>query len=300
MRIAGRVTGPVGFGCGPLGVHGFGQVDLVDCRRAARMALDQGVTFFDTSDAYGMGVSEEQLALALTGRMKEAVVATKGGIRLGSDGVFYDSSPEWLAEALDLSLRRLGVDYVDLYQLHYWDGVTPLEEVFGTFARFREAGKIGSFGISNLTVPLTAATEGLATYSFEYSMVARDRAAEIAAMQATFPDAVFIPTGVLAQGLLSGRYDRTATFGENDRRASPKYLNFGAEKRAALAGFLDTLRTRPCPVAEAVAWAHHAWPNALPLVGVKSVAQLTGLIEARDLIEAGRGDWGWVDTALGD
>lgn len=300
VRIAGKEIGDLGFGGGPLGVHGFGEVDLPECRRAVRFALDHDVRFFDTSDAYGMGTSEEQLALALGSDIGRSVVGTKGGIRLGTDGkVFYDSSPEWLEHALEASLRRLKCDFVDLYQLHYWDGATPLEDVFGAFQSFRDAGKIGAFGVSNLTLDPVAVPSAatLASYSFDLSMVSRDRVAEVNTMHERYPNAVFFPTGVLAQGLLSGRYASDTIFGENDRRAKPNYVNFRPENIARAAPLLSEMTQHGTPAALAIAWAMQAAPNSVPLVGVKSCKQAEVLLAAREIASDAL-DWGWVDAAL--
>jgi aryl-alcohol dehydrogenase-like predicted oxidoreductase len=300
MRIAGKVIGDLGFGGGPLGVHGFGDVDLSECRRAVRFALEHDVRFFDTSDAYGMGKSEEQLALALGPDIGRVIVGTKGGIRLGTDGkVFYDSSPAWLEQALEASLRRLGVGYVDLYQLHYWDGVTPLDEVFATFLKFRDQGKIGEFGVSNLTLDpaeVPAAAQ-LASYSFDLSMIARDKVVDIQTMHDRFPNAVFFPTGVLAQGLLSGRYSQDTKFGENDRRSKPNYINFRPENIARTAPLLTEMPRHGSPAALAIAWAMQAAQNSVPLVGVKSCKQAEILLTAREIASVPQ-DWGWVDAAL--
>ena len=136
-------------GC-PMGGYGWGPVNESELIDAVDSALSEGINFFDTADTYGLGASERTLGKALGTRRKDAVIASKFGVRVGRNGTEYDNSPSWIRSALEKSLERLGTDYLDLYQIHYRDGKTPMEEVVGTLQDLRKEGKIRWFGISNI------------------------------------------------------------------------------------------------------------------------------------------------------
>ena len=106
----------VGFGCCPMGRHGWGETSEAELVEAVEAALDVGINFFDTADVYGLGESERILGESLKGRRAEVVIGTKFGVRRESDNTFFDNSPKWIRYALDESLRRLQTDYVDIYQ----------------------------------------------------------------------------------------------------------------------------------------------------------------------------------------
>ncbi|WP_417620881.1 aldo/keto reductase [Parasphingorhabdus sp.] len=304
MSLLGHDLFPMGFGCGPLGVHGFGDVDIVECRKAATLAAEQGVNFFDTSDAYGRGVSEEQLAQALGPLRKNILISTKGGIRFDGQGkVFYDCSVPWLEQAMDASLRRLKTDFIDLYQLHYWDRKTPLEDIFSFFERCCEKGKIGGYGVSNLDLSgrsksFFASFPNFQSHSEEFSMVHQNCAAQIDAMVNIVPSCLFLATGVLAQGLLSGKYNDRASFGDNDRRAKSHYTNF-SDRKIALTRPLIALMQKEniSPVSIAAAWVARTLPNGLPLVGIKSRTHLSDLMQAAALLNSDM-DWTEIDREV--
>ena len=111
---------PIGFGCCPMGRHGWGAVAEEDLLRAVEAALARGICLFDTADVYGLGTSETILGRALRGCRERAIIATKFGVRVEGGRTSYDTSPAWIREAVEGSLRRLGTDRIDLYQMHYW------------------------------------------------------------------------------------------------------------------------------------------------------------------------------------
>ena len=120
---------PLGFGCCPMGGHGWGKTEEKQLVDAVSAALDLGVTFFDTADIYGLGTSESVLGAALQNKREKAFIATKFGVRFENGRSFHDTSIRWINQALEDSLRRLRTDWIDLYQMHYWDGATALEEI---------------------------------------------------------------------------------------------------------------------------------------------------------------------------
>ncbi|MEP2944102.1 MAG: aldo/keto reductase [Hyphomicrobiales bacterium] len=303
MQLGSKSLMPLGFGCGPLGVHGFGKVDSEECRAAVAMALDEGVQVFDTSDAYGRGHSEEQLALALGSRRAEAIIATKGSIRFHNDGsVFYDCSPKWLAQALDDSLRRLKTDFVDLYQVHYWDQKTPYEVMFNHLEDQVKAGKIGSYGVSNIDLSKCPpdffhSFPNLKSHSNEFSMV--NQASRTQALKvAEIAEMAFFATGVIAQGLLSGKYKMPVAFEKNDRRSKSAYVNFSPRMIERTQPLLALMRDSGYPaVALAIAWVLRQLPNTMVLVGIKSRAQLHDVLAARNL-QMDMIDWQAIDAAV--
>ena len=176
----------VGVGC-----RGFGS--RVDARQATRIvdaALDRGVAFFDTADAYGLGASEECLGRAIAGRREQVVVATKFGMSMnGRNGPEHArASKRYLRRALAASLRRLGTDYLDLYQLHTPDRVTPLPETIAAMAELVDEGWVRAIGSSNLTADEVATADDIAamrgsrrfvTVQDEYSLYNRSAEAEL-------------------------------------------------------------------------------------------------------------------------
>ena len=115
-------------GC-PLGEYGWGAVDHAELVRTVQIAVDNGITMFDTADVYGLGSSEKTLGQALAERRKDVVIASKFGVRIENGKTFYDNSREWINKAVDASLQRLNTDYIDLYQVHYRDGKTPIGDI---------------------------------------------------------------------------------------------------------------------------------------------------------------------------
>ena len=136
-------------GC-PMGGYGWGNVQEKELIDAIHTALDEDVNFFDTSDTYGLGQSEITLGKGLGNHRRDVVIATKFGVRVTPKGTIYDNSHDYIQEALENSLKRLGTDYIDVYIIHYRDGKTPINEVVGKLIELRDAGKIRYFGLSNI------------------------------------------------------------------------------------------------------------------------------------------------------
>lgn len=281
----------LGFGCDPIGGHAWGTVDAAEAARAISAAIDCGVTLFDTADCYGLGESERLLGRALQGRRHQAVIASKFGVRIGSDGrTFYDNSPAWLDSALDASLARLGADRIDLYQVHYWDGTTPLVAVFEQLERKRDDGKIGFYGVTNVELPddlFDPMPPGLAAFSFEYSLANRQHEDAIRRM-AEDRGLTFLSWGSLGQGVLTGKYDRSRRPGEGDRRNRPAYGNFHGRRFERNLEIVEALRAcdENCggrrPAQAAMRWILDRFDGAVVLAGIKSRAQLDENVGAMD------------------
>lgn len=281
-----HVVSRLAFGCEQLGGYQWGKVDPLEIAAAIELAIAEGVTLFDTADCYGRGESERRLGRALAPHRERVILATKFGVRFsGSGSVFYDSSPTWAERALDESLKRLGTEVVDLLQMHYWDGLTPLEELFDHLERLRARHKIRWYGISNC-VPQGLKLEaypGLVSASLEYSLV--DRSEERAAQQLRAGGLTFLAYGCLGQGLLSGKYGPNDRFGTDDRRSDARYRNFHGQRLIRNYRIIEVLKAQAVGLGVtasqlAIAWVLHGLPECIALVGIKHRAQLNDALSA--------------------
>ena len=276
------------FGCEQLGGHAWGTVDTREIERAIELAIERGIRIFDTADCYGLGESERRLARAVAPHRSRVLIATKFGVRFGSSGkIHYDSSPEWAERALEESLKRLGGERVDLFQMHYWDGVTPIAALLDKLERLREQSRIGWYGLSNY-VPGRAELQypGLVSVSLEYSIA--QRSAERVAQRMADAGLAFLSYGSLGQGVLGGKYRSPACFGADDRRSGSKYRNFHGETLTRNLRIVDALTAQArahaaTPAQMAIAWILHKLPAGIPLVGIKRPEQLIDGVSALDL-----------------
>lgn len=199
----------VGLGCNNFG----GRLDQTGTNAVVRSALDHGVTLFDTADVYGnRGGSETMLGKALGAERKNVVLASKFGLDMGETG--QGARPEYIRKALAASLKRLGTDYLDLYQLHRPDPQTPLADTLGTLHELVQAGQVRAIGCSNLDAAgvreaaQIASEQNLTSFicaQDEYSLLVRDVEAELLPTLREL-DMGLLPYFPLASGLLSGKY----------------------------------------------------------------------------------------------
>lgn len=212
----------VGLGTNAVGGHNlFQNLDEEQGKALIKEALNQGINFFDTADAYGFGRSEELLGEVLKSERAQAIVATKSGIERLDDGTTrFNNRPEYLRSALEKSLKRLQREYVDIFYIHFPDGTTPLAESVGELTRLKEEGKIGSIGISNVNLEqLKEANEhnDITVVQNPYNML--ERSAEKDVLPYCLKnDISLIPYGPLAFGILGGKYSADFTLDENDWR----------------------------------------------------------------------------------
>lgn len=199
----------VGLGC-----NNFGwRIDAAATLRVVDAALDAGINFFDTADLYGSGQSEEFLGQALKGRREKAVIASKFGMRMGEE--MQGARPEYILKALDASLRRLGVDVIDLYQIHKPDDKTPIADTMEALNDAVKAGKVREIGCSNFSAEqlrAARATHGPAYFvsvQNEYSLFQRAPEAEVLP-ECARTGVGFLPYFPLANGLLTGKYGHGA------------------------------------------------------------------------------------------
>lgn len=196
----------VGIGCNNFGAR----LDLAATTSVVNAALEAGINFFDTADIYGATQSEVLLGQALGARRSEAVIASKFGMPIDDD--HYGAHPDYVRRACEDSLRRLGTDHIDLYQLHYPDDTVPIAETLGALSELVEAGKVLEIGCSNLTVAQLreakiAAGDGPSFVSVQnqYSLLARDPEKDGVLDECDALGLGFLPFYPLANGLLTGK-----------------------------------------------------------------------------------------------
>ena len=271
---------------------GWGEIDMDDAKAAIRRALDLGINFFDTAQAYGYGKSEAHLADALRPELSshrdEVVIATKGGLRPEGSGRPVDTGKAWLREGLESSLKHLRTDYVDLYQVHWPDPDTPAEETAEALAAFVEEGKARYVGVSNYNArQMQELGRFLPVDALQppYHLFRR----EVEKHVLPYSQAHGIGTlvyGPLAHGLLGGGYTEDTAFGDDDWRSyssafTGDIFHHNLEIVERLKAFAAD---RDMTVAQlAIAWvlAHPAVDVAI--VGARDPEQIRGTAPAGDL-----------------
>jgi len=274
-------------GC-PMGGHGWGIVQEQELVNAVHAALDRGVNFFDTADTYGLGQSERTLGRALGSRRHKAVIASKFGVRVENHVTFYDNSPQWIRTACENSLRRLDTDYIDLYQIHYRDGRTDIHAVVEVLEELKQEGKIRYFGLCNLTrkdiEELWSVKGHFVSIQDQYSLACRDFEDDIMTLSQEL-ELNPLTWGSLGQGILTGKYDRNATFGSDDRRSREVYVNFHGDKLLKNLEIVEHMRHvaahygKPLS-ALAVRFILDYLPDSVVLCGVKRPEQILSNAEA--------------------
>lgn len=276
-------------GC-PMGQYGWGQVDEQELIAAVHAALDHGVTFFDTADVYGMGTSERTLAKGLGASRDQVVIATKFGVRVENGHTFYDNSPAWIEKAIISSLSRLKTDYIDLYQIHYRDGKTPLEEVVACLEQLRQKGMIRHFGLSNIYAAdineIAPLAQHFVSFQDEYSLACRKNEGDICALSSSL-QLTPLTWGSLGQGILTGKYSRDAHFDSDDRRSRAVYVNFHGEKFQKNLDIVDAMRPIAAAhektlAAVAIRFILDHLPNSVVLCGAKRPTQILDNISGCD------------------
>ena len=281
---------PLCMGGCPLGGYGWGDVQKADLVNAVRAAVDNGINFFDTADTYGLGESERTLAEALGSEKNKVIITTKFGVRVENGKTTYDNSREYIFKAVEGSLKRLNRDYIDLYQVHYRDGVTPLSDVAESLEILREQGKIRYFGLSNIhekdAEELRASWNDNPFVSFqdEYSLACRKNEKEMFSFRDEYGMTPFT-WGSLGQGILSGKYDKNCKFEANDRRSRDIYVNFHGEKLLKNLEIVEVLKviaaeSEKSVSSVAIRWILDFLKDSVVIVGAKSPNQIFQNVEA--------------------
>jgi aryl-alcohol dehydrogenase-like predicted oxidoreductase len=280
-RRLGRFSiNPIGLGCMSLSQAYGPQPDEAASERLLHRALDLGCDFLDTAAIYGDGHNETLVGRTLKARRSEFTLASKCGFRVTAENPrVVDGSPASVAETLDASLRRLGLDHIDLYYLHRPDPRTPIEESVGALARAVEAGKIGAIGLSEVSADQLRrahAAHPVTALQTEYSLWTRNP--EIAVLDACRELGVtFVAFSPVARGFLAGAFETPRVLGRNDIRAGmPRFQGDDFVRNQALYGpYKAIAEAAGCTPAQlALAWLLHRDPALVTIPGTHDIAHL--------------------------
>jgi aryl-alcohol dehydrogenase-like predicted oxidoreductase len=256
--------------------------------RVINDALDLGVTLIDTADVYGPFTNEEVVGRALAGRRSEAVLATKGGVRLVGGEVSLNGRPSYLRATLDASLRRLQTDHVDVYFLHRVDPAVPIEESWGAMAELVQAGKARRIGISEMTLDqLVRAHRAhpVAAVQSELSLFTRDFLADVVPF-CQEQGIAFLCHSPIGSGLLSGRFRTPDDVGAGDERSTmPRFAAGALPANNRLVDAVRGVGARHGATAAqvALAWLLARGPYIIPIPGTKTPRFLAENAAAADL-----------------
>jgi aryl-alcohol dehydrogenase-like predicted oxidoreductase len=289
LGTQGLEVSALGLGC--MGMSEFyGPASEEEAIATIHEALDRGVTFLDTADIYGPFTNERLVGRALGGRRDGVVLATKFGNVRKEDGSYVgiDGRPEYVRQACDASLKRLGVDHIDLYYQHRVDRQTPIEETVGAMAELVRAGKVRHLGLSEAspaTIRRAHATHPITALQTEYSLWTRDVEDEILPTVRELGIG-FVPYSPLGRGFLTGRFRTAADFTEGDFRASnPRMSSENLSKNVALADRVKELAAEKKVTAGqlALAWVLAQGEDIVPIPGTTKRTHLGENLAAVDV-----------------
>ncbi|MFF5209004.1 aldo/keto reductase [Streptosporangium sp. NPDC000396] len=270
----------IGLGC--MGMSEFyGAADKAESISVIHRALDLGVNFLDTADMYGKGRNEELVGRAIKGRRDEVVLATKFGIVRSEDPAVrhIDGSPGYVRKAVDASLRRLGVDHIDVYYLHRRDPNVPIEETVGAMAELVAAGKVGHLGLSEVsaeTLRRANATYPISALQSEYSLFTRGIEEEIlpAARELGVALVAYSP---ISRGLLGGTLPPAEELPDDDfRKYLPRFTGESGAHNEALVAEVRKIAEEAgsTPAQLALAWLLTRGEDVIPIPGTKRLRYL--------------------------
>jgi aryl-alcohol dehydrogenase-like predicted oxidoreductase len=282
----------IGLGC--MGMSEFyGTPDEQGGIDTIHRALDLGVTFLDTADMYGPFTNEQLVGKAIKGRRDDVQLATKFGNRRGPNGerLGIDGSPEYVRHACDDSLRRLGVDHIDLYYQHRVDQKVPIEETVGAMAELVEAGKVRHLGLSEASAANIRKAFGvhpITALQTEYSLFTRDLEDEILPVIRELGIGL-VPYSPLGRGMLTGAISRdSGADGEADARRSSYFPRFQGDALEANLALVDRIKAiasdQGCTAGQlALAWVLAQGDDVVPIPGTKRVKYLEENLAATDV-----------------
>ena len=301
LGTSGIETSAIGFGCMSLsGIYGSSD----DAAGIALIhdALDLGLTMLDSSDMYGWGHNEEVVGKAVKGRRSEVVLATKFGNLGGRGGKVADGRPEYVMSACEASLKRLGIETIDLYYQHRIDPNVPIEDTVGAMSRLIEQGKVRALGLSEAkpdTIRRAHAVHKIAAVQNEYSLLYRADAEETLLTTRELKIG-FVAYAPLGRGLLTGRIEDPSTMGEGDtRRRHPRFAPENITQNMALVHRIEeTARRKSCTAGQlALAWLLAQGDDVVPIPGTKRKERLLENIGALS-IELGAADLAQIAEAV--
>jgi aryl-alcohol dehydrogenase-like predicted oxidoreductase len=265
----------------------YGSADDNESIATIHLALDRGVNFLDTADMYGVGRNEELVGRAIADRRDKVFLATKFGNVRGSEGEFLGvrGDPDYVRSACDASLKRLGVEVIDLYYQHRVDPNVPIEETVGAMARLKEEGKIRFLGLSEAapeTIRKAHATHPITALQTEYSLWSRDVEAEILPTVRELGIG-FVAYSPLGRGFLTGEIRSPSDFPDDDyRRFHPRFTGENFERNIQLVREIEAIaREKGCTAAQlALAWVLAEGQDIVPIPGTKRRKYLEQNIDA--------------------
>jgi aryl-alcohol dehydrogenase-like predicted oxidoreductase len=285
------MVSPIAFGTWQLGGE-WGQFDEQRAIEAIRHARSLGINFFDTAQAYGFGVSERLLAKALEDDLRAArddvVIATKGGLRPVDGGMERDASPRFLREGVEASLEALGIDRIDLYQVHWPDPETPLAETGAALAELRDEGKIRHVGVSNFSAEQMAElseTIPVETLQPPYHLFNREIEESVLPWCLDHDVGVLV-YGPLAHGLLTGTIDADSEFAADDwRSGSPLFSQTHLQQNVRVVQQLaEVAADLGCTLSQlAIAWTLVHPAVHVAIVGSRSPEHIEEAVAALDV-----------------
>ena len=281
LGTQGLVTPPLGLGC--MGMSDFyGPSDERESLATIDRALELGINFLDTADMYGIGSNEELVGRAIHGRRDRFLVATKfGNVRDRNDPTKRGISgrPEYVRSACDASLKRLGVDYIDLYYQHRVDPNTPIEDTVGAMAELVKAGKVRYLGLSEAaaaTIRRAHAVHPISALQSEYSLWSRNPEEEILATCRALGIG-FVPYSPLGRGFLTGKIRRPEDLASDDfRRSNPRFMGDNFQRNLDLVDRVtEVAHEKGCTPAQlALAWLLAQGDDIVPIPGTRHRARL--------------------------
>jgi aryl-alcohol dehydrogenase-like predicted oxidoreductase len=283
----------IGLGCMGM-TYAYGGQEEAKSLETLRRAVDLGVTFFDTAEVYGPFDNEILLGKALKGLRDKVVIATKFGFTFDRSSAGpspitgVDSRPEHVKDVADASLKRLGIDVIDLYYQHRVDPNVPIEDTVGAMAELVKAGKVKALGLSEAsaaTIRRAHKVHPIAAVQSEYSLWTRDPEAEVLVACRELGIG-FVPYSPLGRGFLAGAIRSTDALGDNDwRRTQPRFQADTIKANLSLVETLETLaRDKGITTAQlALAWVLHQGDFIVPIPGVRKVKHLEDNVGAVDV-----------------
>ena len=291
-KLGSLEVSPLGLGCMGLSFAYGPAAEEAEAIALLRRAVDLGVTFFDTAEVYGPFVNEEVVGRALAPVRDQVVIATKFGFKISPGQgrpIGVDSRPEHIREVADASLKRLGVEVIDLFYQHRVDPDVPIEEVAGAVADLIKAGKVKHFGLSEAgaeTIRRAHAVQPVAALQSEYSLWTRDPEAQILPTLRELGIGL-VPYSPLGRGFLTGAVQSTEGLAADDfRRTLPRFNGEAFAKNLSLVETLKALAAQrgATPAQLALAWLLHQGEDIVPIPGTTKVSRLEENLGAVDMV----------------
>ncbi len=290
---SGLKVSAMGLGCMTMSPI-YGQHDDGQCIATIHRAIELGANFIDTSDMYAAGKNEELLGGAIADRRDKVILATKfGNLRFPDGSTGVSGKPEYVVEACEKSMQRLGVDFFDLYYVHRIDPDVPIEDTVGAMAKLKEQGKIGHLGLSEAgvqTIRRAHATHPIAAVQTEYSLWSRDVEADILPTCRELGIG-FVAYSPLGRGFLTATIKSLDDLAEKDRRRDmPRFQDGNREANVKLLATLEEVAAaRGCTAAQvALAWLLAQGDDIVPIPGTKRPERVDENLAALEVkLEAG-------------